>query len=219
MFFCATCEGMARTRGKRARVKTKIMMKRRVEGVWAKWGLKAHWRGWNERARGVVGTPGGFLCPALPCPHWIGVTLCSIAECPLTKTQRSQADKNYLCENFMHWIFCLPNFWVSTIFLRLESNFQQIMWAGRVELKVRRQWVRSGGWPFVPLASCSCMSLAENRPTYQLSLSQRVKSCKIEQYQNVPWGVFFSLAISRSTYKIYETYYFISQWGRIGRCF
>ena len=26
MFFCATCEGMARTRGKRARVKTKIMM-------------------------------------------------------------------------------------------------------------------------------------------------------------------------------------------------
>ena len=181
MFFCATCEGMARKRGKRARVKTKIMMKRRVEGVWAKWGLE----GVEWASEGGGWHPGWFLCPALPCPHWIGVTLCSIAECPLTKTQHSQADKNYLCENFMHWIFCLPNFWVGPIFVRLESNFQQIMWAGRVEVKVRRQWVRTSGWPF-PLTTCLCMSLAENWPTYQLSLSQILKNgaISIDYFKN-----------------------------------
>ena len=89
---------MARTRGKRARVKTKIMMEEESGRGMSKVGTGGG--GMSERGGGW--DPGGFLCPALPCPHWIGVTLCSIAECPLTKTQCSQADKNYLCENFMH---------------------------------------------------------------------------------------------------------------------
>ena len=53
-------------RGVRGRgLRPRSWWKRRVEGVWAKWGLKAHWRGWNERARGVVGTPADFSAP--PC--------------------------------------------------------------------------------------------------------------------------------------------------------
>ena len=42
----------------------------------------------------------------------------------------------------MHHFSVFPNIDLVPKF-RFESNFRQIMWAGRVEVKVRREWVRA----------------------------------------------------------------------------
>ena len=214
--FLATCEGMARTRGKRAKGKTKIMMEEESGRGTSKVGTESPLEGVEWASEGVVGTR--FHCPALPSldrGH-------SLPHCQLPFKQNSTP----LFWQIFLWklhTFNLLKYRVGSK-LKMESNFQQIMWAllswaGRVEVKVRRQWVSpaTAGWPFVPLPSCSCMSLAENRPTYQLSLSQIwIRSCKIKCYGNALCGGIFVVIMHNIS--ISPNILIISQWGRLGSC-